>query len=557
MNKLRQLGVALLALAMASAVAPLGLLAHRPGDALMGSPWWWLAIVAAFVAAEHFAINIPLRRSAHSLPLDELPFAIGLVMLPPIGLLTARLIGSAIGLLADRGTTMPRRAFSVAQYGASAALGICVARTIAPFDREFGPAQWVAVGAGTLTASAAGLLAVLTAISLTEGRPRPADLLHEMISSASVTIVNVCVAVVGVFVGFADVRALILLAPIGFFSIAGYHAYVNAHRHRTQLELVTELLRAAALADGPEEALAGLLKRTAEELHSSTATTILLSADGETPSWRVVAALGNVAVTALHVSDADTFRRQLRDSSEHAYRAFADTDSVGAALVARLDGEQGVVGLLAVSGRHESAGPFTRGDQTLLEAVALQAGAVIERTRAERMLSVASARHDQLLYEANHDPLTKLANRRLLVSELDDRAASEAPTSVLLIDLDDFKPINDEYGHTIGDELLCRVAERLRSATRADDVVARLGGDEFAVLRHAGVPMAEWRAFADHLTQQMNEPYLTSVGVITISASVGAATSEPGLSGNRLLAKADRSMYEIKRGSSGIRNHRG
>jgi diguanylate cyclase (GGDEF)-like protein len=557
MKKMRQVGVALLALVMASSVAPIGLLVHHPGDALLGSPWWWVAIVAAFVAAEHFAINIPLRRSAHSLPLDELPFAIGLVVLPPIGLLAARLVGSALGLLADRGTTMPRRAFGLSQYGASAALGIYVAHTIAPLRGEFGPAQWVAVGAGAMSASAAGLLAVMAAISLTEGRPRPADLLHEMISSASVTIVNVSVAVIGTFVAMADVRALILLAPIAFFSIVGYHAYVNAHRHRSQLELVTELLRGAALAEGPEEALAGLLQRTAAELHSSTATTILLSADGETPSWRVVAAHGDVAVTALHVSDADLFRRQLRNSREQAFAALADTDTVGPSLVARLDGEQGVVGLLAVSGRHDSAGPFTRSDQTLLEAVALQAGAVIERTRVERMLSVASARHDQLLYEANHDPLTKLANRRLFVAALDQRSTDDSPTSVLLIDLDGFKPINDEYGHTIGDELLCRVAERLREVTRADDVVARLGGDEFAVLRHAGVPMTEWRAFADHLTQQMNEPYLTSVGVITIGASIGAATSEPGLSGNRLLAKADRSMYEVKRSTSALRNHRG
>ncbi len=534
-----------LGLALAASTVPL---ARSIDDRTFGSPLLWLGLAVAFAIAEHAAIHLPLRRSAHSLPLDELPFVIGLVFINPLGLLTARIVGGAIGIMADRGTSMPRRGFSIAQYGASAALGITVAEAIAPGRGFATPADWVAAAAGTMVAGLVGLFAVLAAITLSEGAPDVRTLSHSIASSITITSVNVSVGVLAAFIAIADPRALVLLVPVAVFAVIGYHAYVDAHRHRTQLELTNDLLRAAALADGPEAALAGLLLRTAEALHATTATTILLSTDGHAPPWQVVVDAGSVTVTTLGTGEAETVRQGL-DSDQ----ASAD---VGPALVAHLHGEQGVEGLLAVSGRHDAAGPFTSTDRTLLDAVALQATAIVRRTRLEQMLEIATESHGRLTHEATHDALTSLANRRLLMAELERRADTDTPTSVLLIDLDDFKPVNDQFGHTVGDEVLCSVAERLLAAATEGDLVARLGGDEFAIVCNP-IPTALARnTLSGHLAGLLAEPYLTSAGVITIGASVGAATTEPGLSGRNLLAFADQTMYEAKRNRPGTQRQR-
>jgi diguanylate cyclase (GGDEF)-like protein len=533
----------MLGIALTASVIPL---VASIEDRSFGSPLMWLGLVCAFALAEHHAIHLPLRRSAHSLPLDELPFVIGLVFIAPLGLLTARIIGGAIGMLADRGTTMPRRAFGIAQYGASAAVGITVAEAVAPGNGFSNPADWVAVGAATMAAGFVGLCAVLTAITFTEGAPDARSVGHSVVSSLTITTVNVSVGVLAAFIAITDPRALAMLVPVAVFTVIGYQAYVDAHRHRMQLELTNELLHEAALADGPEAALAGLLGRTAEALHASTATTILLSSDGDSPPWQVVVDAGSVTVTTLHIGDADVLRNNL--VSDHA------TDTVGPALVAQLHGEQGVEGLLAVSGRHESAGPFTSTDLTLLRAVALQATTIVKRARLEQMLDIATEHHGRLAHEATHDALTSLANRRLLMSELERRAETGTPTSVLIIDLDEFKPVNDRFGHTVGDELLCAVAERLLEHASGNDLVARLGGDEFAVVQNDTPSAIERNRRSNELANTLSEPYLTSVGVITITASVGSASTEPGVNGRNLLAVADQAMYESKRNTAAMRS---
>jgi diguanylate cyclase (GGDEF)-like protein len=534
-----------LGIALAASIVPM---AQSIDDQSFGTPALWLGLVVAFALAEHIAIHLPLRRSAHSLPLDELPFVIGLVFIAPLGLLTARLVGGAIGIMADRGTTMPRRAFAMAQYGASAALGIVVADAIAPGTGFANPADWVAVGVGTMAAGLAGLCAVLGAIALSDGALDTRALGHSVASSMTITSVNASVGILAAFVATTDPRALALLLPVTVFTVIGYRAYVDAHRHRAQLELTNELLRDAALADGPEAALAGLLARTAEALHATTATTVLLATDGNSPPWQVVVDAGAVTVTTLHSGDAEVVRRDLSGD--------AGSDTVGPALVAHLHGEQGVEGLLAVSGRHDSAGPFTSTDLTLLHAVALQATSIIRRTRLEQLLDVATERQGRLKHEATHDALTSLANRRLLVSELERRAEVGTPTSVLLIDLDKFKPVNDQFGHTVGDEVLCSVAERLLEFATDDDLVARLGGDEFAIVSNEMPSAIERNSASTKLVRILSEPYLTSVGVVTISASVGSAATEPGVSGRALLATADQAMYESKRNTAATRSRK-
>ncbi|WP_217922628.1 putative bifunctional diguanylate cyclase/phosphodiesterase [Miltoncostaea oceani] len=147
------------------------------------------------------------------------------------------------------------------------------------------------------------------------------------------------------------------------------------------------------------------------------------------------------------------------------------------------------------------------------------------------------------------DPLTRLPNRTLLAERLLRRVDHEGqPTSVLFVDLDDFKTINDSRGHWVGDEVLTAVAGRLRGAVRDGDTVARLGGDEFAVL--VAGPPAAGQAVAARVVAALDLPIELHGAPLWVRGSVGLAHAgaDPGRTADDLLREADLAMYEAKAG---------
>jgi diguanylate cyclase (GGDEF)-like protein/PAS domain S-box-containing protein len=145
-----------------------------------------------------------------------------------------------------------------------------------------------------------------------------------------------------------------------------------------------------------------------------------------------------------------------------------------------------------------------------------------------RDISERKELQDQLVHEAYHDALTQLANRALFrerVSEaLRDRSAADEVT-VLFLDLDGFKEVNDRLGHLAGDQLLVQVGERLRASVRDGDVVARFGGDEFAVLIKSPVGGDEAAQVAERIIAMLEEPFASDSGKIHVQASIGLAAA--------------------------------
>ena len=165
----------------------------------------------------------------------------------------------------------------------------------------------------------------------------------------------------------------------------------------------------------------------------------------------------------------------------------------------------------------------------------------------------SSREADRRRHEADCDPLTKLWNRRGAIRQVEERKLEQAGASWLVaffIDLDRFKPVNDTYGHAIGDHVLVETARRLAEVFRPDDVVARIGGDEFvAILRAAEAPdQSSLGHRADHLIDMIERPVLVDGHELTVSASVGIAW-EPLAEADceALIQWADRAMYEAKR----------
>lgn len=170
-------------------------------------------------------------------------------------------------------------------------------------------------------------------------------------------------------------------------------------------------------------------------------------------------------------------------------------------------------------------------------------------------LQVAQAIENVLLYEqATHDPLTRLNNRGAGIQRLDESlklsSRTQKPTSVVLLDVDHFKRVNDDHGHAAGDLALCHVAEVLADATRATDVAARYGGEEFLVVLPATDVSGAARVAAQILERIAVIEFEFEGRTISLTASAGVAEWNPALESERdsaaLMHEADRRLYHAK-----------
>ncbi|MDD5387750.1 MAG: ABC transporter substrate-binding protein [Gallionellaceae bacterium] len=183
-----------------------------------------------------------------------------------------------------------------------------------------------------------------------------------------------------------------------------------------------------------------------------------------------------------------------------------------------------------------------------LDGRAVLVGAAVDITGRKQ-------RENEQEWLANHDPLTALPNRSLLADRLKSTLAlarrGQSLVGVLFLDLDGFKPVNDRYGHAVGDELLEGLARRLESRLRGSDTLARLGGDEF-VMVVAISRCEELREIVHRLADDLHEPITLSEGVVQIDGSIGIAVyPRDGDSADALLRQADEAMYAVKRAGRG------
>ena len=332
----------------------------------------------------------------------------------------------------------------------------------------------------------------------------------------------------------------------------------------------------------------------------ASTTLRIRDADG---GWRwFEAALGNLLDTVVggvvcnlrDVTERITAERALR-ASEARYRAIADSADEGL-WVASADGRTlyvntrlcDILGLDADEAYARKVGELVAGGPgTSLHQLGAPGRIGAERYETTyahpdgrtRMLRIAAAplevgegEHDQAAYlamvtditesrrlerelrqAALHDHLTGLPNRALALDRLEHALTRETrSTAVLFVDLDQFKIINDARGHTVGDQLLVAVAERLRARMRPFDTVARFGGDEFLVICE-NVDEEQSHLMATELLLALDEPFPVASGVLRVAATIGIALS-PATSAEHLLRNAETAMYAAKQaGRRGIR----
>ncbi|MGH2556606.1 MAG: putative bifunctional diguanylate cyclase/phosphodiesterase [Actinomycetota bacterium] len=177
------------------------------------------------------------------------------------------------------------------------------------------------------------------------------------------------------------------------------------------------------------------------------------------------------------------------------------------------------------------------------------------RRSEERCRTYSEAMEQRIAHQALYDPLTDLANRTLFADRLDHVLAGairhSRPASILVMDLNGFKAVNDTFGLSMGDQLLVEVATRIRHCVRPSDTVARLGGDEFAMLLEDS-RIHEAIGVAERILERCREPFLVADQELFIDASIGIAESPSGsVTADALLRDADAAMYAAKRDGNG------
>lgn len=195
-------------------------------------------------------------------------------------------------------------------------------------------------------------------------------------------------------------------------------------------------------------------------------------------------------------------------------------------------------------------------------AYALTLSRVLWRQRLATLHGAIAAREVEAMQhqvraaqrQATSDPLTGVANRRALDERLAQLASSpaERPTSLMLVDLDGFKGVNDHHGHAVGDALLQAIATAVVGAVGPRDLVVRLGGDEFVVVAPDTDPV-EATALADRVADAASSAHVhvDGVGAVRVTVSVGVRTTGPGLPVAALLESADEAMYAAKQRRAG------
>ena len=522
--------------------------------AVLSSPWWLM--VPAFAVSELFAAHLRVGRSAFTISFGHIPLVIGLCLLDPIGFLLASLLGSAFTLLVHRRQRGLKLLFNVGLWSFEAALAVTLYGLFVG-GAEPSSLRSILVAYGTIIVTdQLTALAVTVVISLNEGRFDKDSVREALTWGLLVAVGNTSVGLLFVVLLERQAMALPLLAVVLGMLLLSYRAYEQLHYTHEQLErhhgFAQSLVREHDLSSIIEE----VLDRTRELLQSEAAELHLAGRIYRSTSMGSAATKAPSIATAywldrLRGGGAVLLAQGTKDPHERALLAEAGVRDAAAAPVSSGDDTDGV---LVVMERMGEVASFTTRDLRALETFAHQASVALDNGRLVDQLRREAA---DRAFEAMHDPLTGLPNRRKFLQTVEEALRSDTVVAVLLLDLDRFKDVNDALGHSVGDELLEVVAQRLRASLPDELLVARLGGDEFAVLVPRNATPDSVAATVQRVRAALTDIVHVRDVKLHMEASIGSAVSpQDSQDAEGLLQRADVAMYRAKGQRTGYEPYR-
>jgi diguanylate cyclase (GGDEF)-like protein len=520
-------------------------------------PWWVMAPV--FWAAEAQVIHFHFRRGAHTFSLNELPLVVGFFLATPLELVIAQAIGSAAALAINRRQPPVKLAFNIGSFALSSVIGLLVFRMLGSGPLT-GPMRWLAAFVAVSISNLVGVVTVAMAISISEGRLGVPKLRQMVAVSSVVAITNTSIALLAVIIIVADSRAVVLLTlPVATLFL-GYRAFIGAKQQHESLELLYESTRILQRTPELDSALVQLLYHSRTMFRAELAEIVLFpstAGDGY-----LITSVSETNTSVMAAASAVAWRPVHQHVVAHGKAFLLNTTTlelegdheVRDAMIAPLGTDGAVVGAMVIANRLGDVSTFTAEDLRLFATVANHAGTALENGQLERSLAKLSVLQDELKHQAFHDGLTQLANRALFGESVNARLAATPRgkrSVVMFVDLDDFKFVNDMYGHPAGDEMLVEVAARLQACTRTSDLTARLGGDEFSILLDDEPDLVNASRIAARIGEILAKPFNIGEVQTHVSASIGIAAGGQGDTAEDLLRQADVAMYSAKAAGKG------
>jgi diguanylate cyclase (GGDEF)-like protein len=517
-------------------------------------PWW--SLILLFFAAESYALAIRDRSESSALSVHDACVVFGLFVAPPAGLIVAQIAGSLLAAAAFKTHKAGRLSRRIGGLALSTSTVILVFSVLDGIGNPYGPAGWFAATfalvCGTLVGYALSLLAVAVGAERRTGGTSRAALVLALGGSVA----SSAIALAGLeLVRRHDPAALLLVVPFASCALA-LRAYASERLRLVHLQELYASMRVAEGASGLEAGATELLT-SARRLLQADAVWLALLPHGDSRRYAVseLSQSGHATLAPADLSQPESAfvravlaergvvmlgdRRGPRDA-----RPLMKERGLRRALATVLHGDRGPVGIMLVGNVDDEAW-FGAEDVRLLETYAGHAGVLLENDRLEASVSELTAVKEQFRHQAFHDSLTELPNRMLFTEHVARSLALGLKTAVLFLDLDDFKVVNDRFGHPVGDSLLVAFSDRLKACVRPADVPARLGGDEFAVLAD-GSNAEEVERVATRLVEALSEPFRIDGKEVSIHASVGIAFATPTSTADELVRNADVAMYDAK-----------
>jgi diguanylate cyclase (GGDEF)-like protein len=496
-------------------------------------------ILVIFLAAEIAVFHFVIRRQAFVITIYEIPLVLALFYLPPLMVVLIFTVGTLVAQLRRRGAAV-KLCFNVATKAASTSLAGLVLLAL-PEMRGWGPGTWgilfAAVGTNTLVT----LISVVGVISLVQGPQAGRETVRSAGPGLMTAAVNVAVGIVILIVLSVTLWGTFVLAVLAVALVLVYRSYAQFLSQHRMLSDLYDLTRAIA-ETGPEGALADTLLGRTRALMQAEFATLWLPALGRHPEVLLSARVDDaglldisptpaVARVRAQESGGSTIAIGARLDASPDLRAVARESGVKDVIVAPLRSGQAVVGTLEVVNRL-GMGHFSSSDVRMLETIAAHAGVAVENSRLV----------DRLRYDAYHDGLTALPNRRRITEALEESVLVRAPgevVAVLLFDVDRLRDVNESLSHAAGDKLLAEVARRLRAFAPPAALVGRVGGDEFVVTLRSESSEAAAQLAVD-LREQIRDPIMFGTLTLDVDTAVGVVVHpDHGTDPATLLQRAD------------------
>lgn len=516
-----------------------------------------VVLVALFAVAEALVIHLHVGRSAHTLSVAEAVVVVALLQATPAAATLAHVLGSGLTLFLFRRQQVRKAAFNLACFALETQLAAFVLFVIVGIPAVRGPLDWLVVYAAVGVYSVVGAALVFLVISIVERPPDIATTMATLRIGLGTTIVTVSMGIVSTVLldRAPPVAALMLIPVIGAYISS--QVSVRERRRRDELEFLHRSSEEIRQVDGAVRMIKVLADRAVRDLglqhleveflDGERIERVSAGAPGATTGRDLPSILDHVPSEALLVDqshDASAVDRLL-------VAALAARD-LRTAIVAPIRTTADIVGVLVVGDRLSAVATLGHDEVVLVEMLAAQLATLLERGRLERSVSDLRQMERRLVHELQHDGLTGLLNRAAFGRRLRHELASmkegqhDGRLAVVLVDLDDFKLVNDAHGHSAGDEYLTTVADRIRGCLRIGDAAARIGGDEFAVLlERVDRVVAEQRA--DELVHVLGAPVLLAGhGLVGGGASLGIALDHDTDTVESILDRADLAMYQAK-----------